>query len=49
MKIPKNLGTILLAAWLVLYGLLAFISVSHGGEILAVLAIVTGVFLFLQR
>jgi len=53
MKMPKNLGMLLLAIWLILFGLLtaSFLSLNfaHSGDILAVLAIVTGVLLFLQR
>lgn len=53
MKMPKNLGVILLAIWLILFGLLTApflsFSFSHSGDILAVLAIVTGVLLLLQR
>ena len=53
MKWPKNLGTILLAFWLVLFGVLTapFLKVSfvYSGDILAVLAIATGVCLFLRR
>ncbi len=41
------------AAWLILYGNLTapFLSISfpHGGDFLAVLAVVTGVLLLLQR
>jgi hypothetical protein len=50
---PKNLGMLLLAIWLILFGLLTapFLSLSfaHSGDILAVLAIAAGVLLFLQR
>jgi hypothetical protein len=53
MKMPKNLGMLLLAIWLILFGLLMApflsLSFSHSGDILAVLAIVTGVLLFLLR
>ena len=53
MKMPKNLGMLLLAIWLILFGLLTapFLSLSfaHSGDILAVLAIAAGVLLFLQR
>ena len=47
MKLPKNLGSILLAVWLILYGLLSapflHVSFAYSGDILAVLAIVAGV------
>ena len=53
MKLPKSIGMLLLAIWLILYGLLTapFLSFSfaHSGDLLAVLAIATGVLLFLQR
>ena len=53
MKVPMNLGRTLLAAWLVLYGLLnapfLSISFSHSGDLLAVLAVVTGILLLVQR
>jgi hypothetical protein len=51
--LPKNLGMLLLAIFLVLYGLLTApflgVSFSHSGDILAVLAMVSGVLLLLQR
>ena len=53
MKMPKNLGMILLAVWLILFGVLTapFLKVSftHSGDLLAVLAIAAGVVLLLQR
>ena len=53
MKLPRNLGMLLLALWLVLFGLLtaSFLRVdfTHSRDLLAVLAVVAGVFLFLQR
>ena len=53
MKAPKNLGMLLLAIWLFLYGVLTapFVRVSftHSVDVLAVLAIVAGVLLLLQR
>ncbi len=53
MKAPKDLATIVLAAWLVLYGVLTapFLKVSfgHSGDVLAVLAIAAGVLLFMRR
>jgi hypothetical protein len=53
MKLPKNLGMLLLAGWLILFGLLTAsffrLSFSHSGDVLAVLAIVIGVLLFLNR
>jgi hypothetical protein len=53
MKMPKNLGMLLLAVWLILFGLLTapFLNFgfAHSGDLLAVLGIVTGVLLLLQR
>ena len=53
MKMPKNLGMTLLAAWLVLFGLLTApalgINFTHSGNVLAILAIVVGVLLFLGK
>jgi hypothetical protein len=53
MKLPKNLGMLLLAVWLILFGVLTapFLKVSfaYSGDLLAVLAVVAGVFLLLQR
>ncbi len=53
MKLPKNLGTILLAVWLVLFGLLTApllnVNFAYRGDLLALLAIAAGVCLFWQR
>ncbi len=53
MKVPPNLGMILLAVWLILFGILSasFLGIrfNYSGDILAVLAIVTGVVLLLKR
>jgi hypothetical protein len=53
MKLPKNLGMFLLAVWLILFGLLTApllkFSFAYSGDLLAVLAVVAGVLLFLQR
>ncbi len=53
MRAPKDLGMTLLAAWLILYGLLTApflrVSFAHSGDLLAVLAIAAGVLLFLKR
>lgn len=49
-NITKNIGMLLLAAWLILTGLAAFIPAIGGlGVILAILAIAAGVFILLQR
>jgi hypothetical protein len=53
MRTPKDLGMTVLAAWLVLFGLLTApflkISFAHSGDVLAVLAIAAGVLLFMKR
>jgi len=50
MKITKNIGMLLLAIWLILYGLATFIPALSGlGVILAILAIAAGVFILLGR
>lgn len=53
MKLSSNLGMLLLAVWLILFGLLTApflgISFNYSGDLLAVLAIVTGVLLLMQR
>jgi hypothetical protein len=53
MKLPKNLGTLLLAVWLILYGVLTapflHLSFAYSGDVLAVFAVVVGVLLLLQR
>jgi hypothetical protein len=49
----KNLGAILLAIWLILFGVLtnSFLSIhfSHSADVLAVLGIVTGILLLMNR
>jgi hypothetical protein len=53
MNLPKNLGMILLAVWLILYGLLTapFLSIhfAYSGDLLAILAIAAGVLLLLRK
>ena len=53
MRLPKNLGKPLLAVWLILYGLVTAsflrLSFAHSGDLLAVLAIVVGVLLLMDR
>jgi len=49
MRLPKNLGMLLLAIWLVLSGLSAFISLGGLGQILNILAIAAGVLILLGR
>ena len=53
MNLPKNLGMILLAVWLILFGLLTapFLAIrfAYSGDFLALLAIATGIVLLLRR
>jgi uncharacterized membrane protein HdeD (DUF308 family) len=51
MKITKNIGFLLLAIWLILYGLIALFSLSFSGLaiIMGILAIAAGVFILLGR
>jgi hypothetical protein len=53
MKMPKSLGMILLAVWLILFGLLTApilqLSFAHSANLLAGLAIAVGVVLLIQR
>ena len=53
MKLPKNLGMILLAIWLILFGVLTapFLNIefAYSSHLLALLAIAAGILLLLQR
>ncbi len=50
MKITKNIGFLLLAIWLILTGLMPFVTAIAGlGVILSVLAIAAGVFILMGR
>ncbi len=53
MNVPKNLGMLLLAIWLILFGVLTApflgVSFSHSADITAVLAIVAGVLILMQK
>jgi hypothetical protein len=50
MRLIKNIGFILLAIWLILTGLAAFIPAIGGlGIILAILAIAAGIFILIGR
>lgn len=49
MKLPKNLGMFLLAIWLIVTGLSAFISFGSLGVLIPFLAIAAGVLLLLGR
>ena len=51
MRMPKNLGTILLAAFLILFGLIELLSLSfrYSREVLGGVAIAAGIFVLLER
>jgi hypothetical protein len=53
MKLPKNLGMLLQAVWLIVLGVLTApflkFSFAYSADLLAVLAVVAGVLLLLQR
>jgi hypothetical protein len=53
MKLPNNVGMILLAVWLILFGVLNApflkISFAYSVDLLALLAIAVGILLLLQR
>lgn len=50
-SITKNIGMLLLAIWLILSGVIPLLSLSFAGlgTIMAILAIVAGVFILLGR
>lgn len=53
LKLPKNLGMILLAVWLILFGILTApflkFGFAHSTDVLAILAIAVGVLLLWRR
>jgi hypothetical protein len=49
MKFNKNIGFLLLAIWLILTGLSAFMSLGNLAVILAILALAAGIFILLNR
>ena len=49
MNFTKNIGFLLLAIWLILTGLSAFISMGGLSVLLSILAIAAGVFILLGR
>jgi hypothetical protein len=53
MRTPKNLGTLLMAVWLILFGILTApflkFSFAHSTDVLAVLAIAAGVLILMRR
>jgi len=49
MRFNKNIGFLLLAIWLILTGLSAFVPMGGLGVILALLAIAAGIFILMGR
>lgn len=51
MTITKNLGFLLLAIWLILYGLLAVFSVTFDGQgiIMGIVALAAGVLILINK
>ncbi len=49
MKLPKNLGLLLLAIWLILVGLSGFVNLGDIAKLLNILAIAAGVLLLIRR
>lgn len=49
MRITKSLGSIVLAIWLILTGLIVLASITISPMVMAVLAIVAGVLILLSR
>ena len=51
MHITHNIGFLLLAIWLILYGLISLLSLSFTGLwiIMGILAIAAGIFILLER
>ena len=48
-KMPKSIGMILLAAFLIAWGIIMLLGISGLGVILAILAIAAGIFILLGR
>jgi len=49
MRFTRNVGFLLLGIWLILSGLASFVPMGGIGVLLAVLAIVAGVFILMGR
>jgi hypothetical protein len=49
MRRPRNLGFLVLAIWLILVGLMAFVDLGDLGRFLDLLALVAGVLILLGR
>jgi hypothetical protein len=52
-KLTKNIGMLLLAIWLIAYGLIALVpaisAITGIGLVMAILAIAAGIFILLNR
>lgn len=49
MRHTRNIGFLLLAIWLILTGLTAFVSLGGLGPLLAILALAAGLFILVGR
>lgn len=53
MKIPANLGMLLLAVWFIAWGVLSApflrVTFAHSGDLLSIFAIVVGVLLLMRK
>jgi hypothetical protein len=49
MNITRNIGMLLLAIWLILTGLSAFVPMAGLGPVLAILALAAGIFILIGR
>jgi len=49
MNITRNIGMLLLAIWLILTGLSAFVSMAGLAPVLAILALAAGIFILIGR
>jgi len=49
MRITRNIGMLLLAIFLIVWGIVTLLGVSGLGAILAILAIAAGIFILLNR
>ncbi len=51
MKLTRNIGTLLLASWLILHGLMSLLGLSFrgSGTVLALLALASGVLILIDR
>ena len=48
-RMTKNIGLLLLAIWLILMGLQAFVALGQLSIVLSILAIIAGVFILIGR